>query len=1224
MASNSHNPTALPPPDATSTHPPPDPESSFDTSYLSHDDLSACSPDFFEGVPGLGPLAAFQMSLSQSMPAWAHMEPVEEPVEMEMEIDQAEIDADRFADEDEEEEEDELPDESPIPKHPRRGRKRSLSPQAPLTPTRYPHPPEEEQHGGGYPRREATPPKNPPPTRVRRTIAVSAHATRNEAAEAMRTGFTNPFGLPPPPSGPPSTANPLLKKAAGKRKSREEPANKSGAGFPDLFGLPPPPSGPPSAAFVTPSTAIPLSEKAAGKRKMREEPANESGAKWTDFMLPPPPPRPPSAAVVAPSEPSGQILAAFVAPSAPSADSAGFAPPSETPSIPPEAPPARVRPTQPKLLSRRAMSNEPGAEPVVQARAEGTPKSTRRHPSADSNPPVLRLKLGHSPLPHFTALGLPPHPHSAIYQPMPLPPPPAGYNSAVDRMNLPLVAEVSEEDGNDGEDNAMVKDVGGRPTSDQAGRLVQFVQAVHTLSIVFGQETGLEPERFITALTRSIPKKGSRSGNGWNLYQSFARSDRHAVEEYQRIAPDFDPITMELPMLTAFDLCDMYKKFQEDFPEGEAESILEAYSELAHLDHDETMASRQRQFEWVCKSIRASIDAANEKNFEVIVFICGAHVNEDTELGSVIATPALETAFTASLKNSTTGLPLTNNDLLAVVKICAYLGQMEQYLGSGVTVPDAAVAALEKLGSAERAAKAFTKVAKVAKASAKDSSVIPPAVPTRLSNPSAHPSPAVVAGPSTIAAAAPAIAGPSTALNEMRDRFCDMSRTCLGFDLFHDKGARGNGNFLWIPLGTALASNNLRLVGYPTNVRLPGELYTDKGSGAWWNQDLTWLNVALLEHETGRAGAFVWSDTSDLVIVGHDYAIAAPHNPSDAIVHWQTSRGARVPCQNAQGDVWSACIDLRRAGDPAIVKSLIQARQIRREEEEVKGGGGGGVKPKAKTKKKVAEVKKVVKKVAEANKVAERRKPALGKTTTKRKTSHASYENTSDDFYDDNGPEEEDTTSPPPPKKLRSAGPPCPLLHRHARGRRQRQASAEGEIKPAPAKPSAKHVSFAPPGAPIPLANDPDAVAERLKRVRAMPTNRRSEEAVQDGNWHAEQDGGASTSHGTGAKKRKAADASTARDFVVPKAFTASARSSAEASAHTGPSSHSSASSYAPSAQLPAVLPSSLAHPPTVLPPAVQALPALPENLAQVAGQLAHIPASDLAALLTFLQRPPQ
>jgi hypothetical protein len=38
------------------------------------------------------------------------------------------------------------------------------------------------------------------------------------------------------------------------------------------------------------------------------------------------------------------------------------------------------------------------------------------------------------------------------------------------------------------------------------------------------------------------------------------------------------------------------------------------------------------------------IDAANEKDFDAVIFICGACVHEDTELGRVIATPALETA----------------------------------------------------------------------------------------------------------------------------------------------------------------------------------------------------------------------------------------------------------------------------------------------------------------------------------------------------------------------------------------------------------------------------------------------------------------------------------------------------------------------------------------------------------------------------------------------------
>lgn len=113
---------------------------------------------------------------------------------------------------------------------------------------------------------------------------------------------------------------------------------------------------------------------------------------------------------------------------------------------------------------------------------------------------------------------------------------------------------------------------------------------------------------------------------------------------------------------------------------------------------------------------------------------------------------------------------------------------------------------------------------------------------------------APVAGPSTLAAAAepePVLIKHTTkALHAMRQRFCAMSEKCIGFDLFRDKG-KGSGNFLWVPLGLTLAANNLRVVGYPINARLPGETSRDKGSGAWRAQDLTWFNVALQEHESG-------------------------------------------------------------------------------------------------------------------------------------------------------------------------------------------------------------------------------------------------------------------------------------------------------------------------------------------------------------------------------------
>jgi hypothetical protein len=150
-------------------------------------------------------------------------------------------------------------------------------------------------------------------------------------------------------------------------------------------------------------------------------------------------------------------------------------------------------------------------------------------------------------------------------------------------------------------------DLGGRPSTEQATRIVQFVQVVRKLALAFGKETDLNSDRFINAVARSLPKRGSRGGNGWNTYEAFARSEEHCVEEYQRIQPSFDPRTMELPPISAADLSAMYKQFQEVYPDGQAEVLLEKYSEWTQLGTDETMASRQRQFDKICNNLRASV-----------------------------------------------------------------------------------------------------------------------------------------------------------------------------------------------------------------------------------------------------------------------------------------------------------------------------------------------------------------------------------------------------------------------------------------------------------------------------------------------------------------------------------------------------------------------------------------------------------------------------------------
>lgn len=150
-------------------------------------------------------------------------------------------------------------------------------------------------------------------------------------------------------------------------------------------------------------------------------------------------------------------------------------------------------------------------------------------------------------------------------------------------------------------------------------------------------------------------------------------------------------------------------------------------------------------------------------------------------------------------------------------------------------IPDALLDALGNSSPAKLSATTSAKAAKVAKGVSPDT---------------VDPSSIVVTRRALSPGSASRIVATTPNINAMRDRFCSMSQECLALDLFRDKGGRV-GNFLWVPLGATLAANDLRLVGYPANVRLPGEIVSDKVSGTWRSQDLTYFNVALLEHESG-------------------------------------------------------------------------------------------------------------------------------------------------------------------------------------------------------------------------------------------------------------------------------------------------------------------------------------------------------------------------------------
>ncbi|KAJ7924773.1 hypothetical protein B0H13DRAFT_2315102 [Mycena leptocephala] len=1211
MASRGPNPNpprSPPTPVATPTPPP----SSLETSLLSHGDLSHFTTDFFQNVPGLEAppvdLAALDFS-TLPMPAWAHMS-----TDLTAE-EQAEVDEDPFADYDDNDtsaidyeadsndlvsvEEDELEDspgpvhESPVPQ-PLRRRKRALK----------------EQLGGGYPCREATPPINPPATRLRTHIVPTHCAGENTQAHKRHRRQVNMSG------------------DQQRERRVESVGNMDWAGFKSMNAPPPPPPPQPpqpSSTFITTS---------AGPSAGFAPPLGPLAS-----FAPPPGP----SAGFAP--PSATTFSFSLPPAGPSMAPLLSFPPPEPPSTPPQRPPQRP---QPKLAHRRArmeagetlsnmlvaqadkptsrwaMSDEPGAQPVVQARAEATPTSDPRAPSAEYQPPPPRYR---PPPP------LPP-PHSAFYQPISLPPPPARYDAGIHRpipaVSRPLTPVVEDlESGapsipspvaSDYNEDALAKDIGGRPTKEQAAKLLQFVQVVRKLALAFGQSANLHSDRFINAVACSIPKKGTRSGNGWNKYEAFARDEQHAVAEYKQINPSFDPKTMALPQLSNADVNAMWRKFQEAYPDSKAELILEKYAECVLLGGEETLASRQRHFDRICNGLRASIDIANENDFEAIVLIVGASIHEDTELARVIATPSLETAFAKSLTNGTTGLPLLNDHLLGVTKLCAYAGQLERSMGSVLMLPEA-LEALEALETnimldAEKLAKAATATTAIAKASMEltKGSVVVAKASTELAKGSMEVAKASApvakvkkASPATLrpvrastTSTVTPTAGPSTITPTAGPSIGDPV-ACIGYH--------------WEPLWRKIirASSGTQ----PTRASLQGS--SDKGSRAWRAQELTWFNVALVEHKSDsgwglRLEHHTYSD-GDLVIIGHDYTFAAPQDPSATREYWQTSRGKHVPCQDAEGNVWSACIDVRRAGDAGITKVFVKAKATKSkkkatvkteegddDDEDVDEEDGETeeevISSKAKGKSKAVEGRSKVAKVAKvaevrtksvgakkATAVAAKKTIAPAKKTASGKRKAPSAD--SSDFYDDDVLEEEEATSPPPAKKLRSAGPITPMPPPPPRTVQRTEPVPVPATKPGgKLKPAMKQVSFTPPGAP---ANDPAVVAERRRCMHAIEP--------------VEQDNGPSGSH---AEASREAAKAAGQNFSLPQNPVAAPLPSEPRAQRPKPTA-------TPSGPRPPAQPATVAQP-----------PAQPANVAQmanqIAGQLAQMPPEQLAAFFNMFQ----
>ncbi|KAK7027620.1 hypothetical protein R3P38DRAFT_2776624 [Favolaschia claudopus] len=510
--------------------------------------------------------------------------------------------------------------------------------------------------------------------------------------------------------------------------------------------------------------------------------------------------------------------------------------------------------------------------------------------------------------------------------------------------NPDIDEEAMEVDEGEQEVEEVVKDTGGRLSKKGVAWRARFLDDVVELAHNYAKESGISAERFMRALGGGTANQG---WNPWNTYQAFARDPKNSVREYQRVAPEFNSSPDDIPQLTQKQLAAMFIAFKDKYGD-QATVILQKFNEKVFADKRETLASRQRDFAKQCDAFKNELSAISDRGYEAIVLMVGTVVSEDDQLGEVIATPGLAEYFCNSFKNPQSRRPYSESDLLGVAKTCSYRYQAETVLFEGTELDndypsgtgEASATSAEASATSTKASAASAASSKPSTTSSKRSTARATAAPAESapSEPEASTSTDVVKSkypgiraedkPWKTATYKNPVKLPNLTpdLNWMRGRWGDMSIAILGFDVFRKDNPQ---QFAWNTLPRVLKDNGCRLVGFPNDVRLPGEgsAGKKKGSAVWRMEDMKYINVAVLDYERLNYGLRLErytpvNDKDDFVIISHNYAVLPPDGPPALVdAHWRTGGGTRVRVQNSVGDIYEAAVDLGNPGSPAIGKS---------------------------------------------------------------------------------------------------------------------------------------------------------------------------------------------------------------------------------------------------------------------------------------------------------------
>ncbi|KAJ7776656.1 hypothetical protein DFH07DRAFT_766840 [Mycena maculata] len=485
------------------------------------------------------------------------------------------------------------------------------------------------------------------------------------------------------------------------------------------------------------------------------------------------------------------------------------------------------------------------------------------------------------------------------------------------------VADDEHDHENDGENDlasSATPDAPGRLRADARRALDAAVSQLRTMLTTCATNTGLSERCILRAFAKEVEGASPHRPNLWNRYQPYSISAEHRLEEMwcmrgEEAEDDDEDLTQEETKRA-------YHTFIEFYGEDVAE-ILSLHEELAREEGDQTHLERSRLLSKVFGNGEKMVSRVLQKyGLEGCIMFVGPHLNEDGQIAKCFLTPGLsELAAT---------LHLSHDDFLGAVKLTAYNAQnraVNKLAGrppisegaiTSFYVPETTAAGLVPSTSAAATATTAARLTPSTSAAAAATAAAAPSTSAA----------ATAAGPTAIRTATKNMTEAKRQAAKARTQSHEQNKKSmqtllrkkavddLGFDIFAD--SKRPGTFVWANLGSWLRQHRIRILGFPTDARLPGLSRQTKGASAWHVIDVRAFNRAIRarskEGQGLRFEKFSYSSADELTILSHNYSVPVVSGPLSTVRSvFRSSGGKALPCVDGANDMWMACFDLAKS-----------------------------------------------------------------------------------------------------------------------------------------------------------------------------------------------------------------------------------------------------------------------------------------------------------------------